>query len=163
MSAAFLLDPVNFRCSVEDGIQLPFDVFSETEEKRVVSELKRVARANSEALIQELSDIKLHGISQLSELNEKTLRDFMLVTETHLPDGSVTRSAVPVQTRVKCWSTLLRAKFPVLSVLAELYLSMHPTSCASERNLSVFGRLYDKLRGKLQLKRAEKMVVSVGE
>jgi hypothetical protein len=35
---------------------------------------------------------------------------------------------------------------------------MHGTSCASERNLSVFGRLYDKFRGRLQLSRAEKVV-----
>jgi hypothetical protein len=35
---------------------------------------------------------------------------------------------------------------------------MHSTSCASERNLSVFGRLYDRLRGILHHIRAEKMV-----
>jgi hypothetical protein len=35
---------------------------------------------------------------------------------------------------------------------------MHSTSCASELNLSVIGRLYDKLRITLHLIRAEKMV-----
>jgi hypothetical protein len=32
------------------------------------------------------------------------------------------------------------------------------TSCASERNLSVFGRLYNEFRSRLQLQRGEKMV-----
>jgi hypothetical protein len=36
-------------------------------------------------------------------------------------------------------------------------MPMHGTSCASERNLSVFGRLYDTFRGRLQLSRAEKI------
>jgi hypothetical protein len=35
---------------------------------------------------------------------------------------------------------------------------MHSTSCASERNLSVFGLLCDKFRRRLQLQRGEKMV-----
>jgi hypothetical protein len=35
---------------------------------------------------------------------------------------------------------------------------MHRTSCASERNLSVFGRQYDRRRGILRPIRAEKMV-----
>jgi hypothetical protein len=37
-------------------------------------------------------------------------------------------------------------------------MGMHAASCASERNLSKFGRLFDKSRGTLALKRAEKMV-----
>jgi hypothetical protein len=39
-----------------------------------------------------------------------------------------------------------------------LLLSSLVTSCASERNLSKFGRLYDKLRGHLSIERADKMV-----
>jgi hAT family C-terminal dimerisation region len=37
-------------------------------------------------------------------------------------------------------------------------LSVHVTSCASDRNLSKFGRLYDKLRGSLKVEKANKMV-----
>jgi hypothetical protein len=48
--------------------------------------------------------------------------------------------------------------YPNLAKVAVHYLSMHATSCASERNLSVFGRLYDKFRGKLKLEKAEKIV-----
>jgi hypothetical protein len=35
---------------------------------------------------------------------------------------------------------------------------MHRASCASERNLSVFGRLYDNFRRRLQLQRGDKIV-----
>jgi hypothetical protein len=42
--------------------------------------------------------------------------------------------------------------------LAMQYLCMHARACAAERNLSHWGRLYDKLRGKLKIVRAEKMV-----
>lgn len=37
-------------------------------------------------------------------------------------------------------------------------MPMHVTSCASERNLSKFGRLYDELRGRLKIETADKMV-----
>jgi hypothetical protein len=35
---------------------------------------------------------------------------------------------------------------------------MHVTSCAAERNLSKFGRLYDKLHSRLKVETADKMV-----
>ena len=38
------------------------------------------------------------------------------------------------------------------------FLSMHVTSCAAERNLSQFGRLYDKLRGQLAITTGDKVV-----
>lgn len=56
------------------------------------------------------------------------------------------------------WLTVLSRRCPALSQVAGRYLAMHATSCAAERNLSVFGRIYDKYRSKLRLERAEKVV-----
>jgi hypothetical protein len=58
---------------------------------------------------------------------------------------------------------MLQDAYPDLCAVAKQYMgiSMHATSCASERNLSKFGRLFDKSCGALNLalKSAEKMVV----
>jgi hypothetical protein len=51
----------------------------------------------------------------------------------------------------KCFSKC----FP--RVVAVKLASMHVTSCASERNLSKFGRLYVKLRGRLRIEAADKI------
>jgi hypothetical protein len=71
-------------------------------------------------------------------------------------DGVVT--VRPVSDRKSVWSSALKKEFPDLAMIAEKLMTMHVTSCASERNLSKFGRLYDKLRGRLLVKKAEKIV-----
>jgi hypothetical protein len=60
--------------------------------------------------------------------------------------------------RLGVWRKLLAKQYPALASVAEQYLSMHATSCAAERNLSAWGRVYDKCRSSLKLSRAEKMV-----
>jgi hypothetical protein len=62
-----------------------------------------------------------------------------------------------VHKRRQLWEKVLVKMYPRLAKVAVQYLSMHATSCATERNLSVFGRLYDKFRG-IQLEKAEKVV-----
>jgi hypothetical protein len=158
MTAAFLLDPINFRMSDTGVIDLPFDALDDGEEDSAISDIERLAGKDSAIVIDELSDVKLSGFVGLSTLNEKVVRECMRVTEEELPDGTVKRTAAPVQKRMKCWLKVLSPNHPVLARVAAVYLLMHSTSCASERNLSVVGRLFDKLRGNLQLTRGEKMV-----
>jgi hAT family C-terminal dimerisation region len=158
MSAAFLLDPVNFRLSHESEIRLPFEALTREEEDAAVADMTRLAGGNSDALECELKNMKLFGITGLSSLNMKVVRECMLISEEIMPDGSSRRSSAPTPNRLMCWTEILQPEFPTLAKVASIYLSMHSTSCAAERNLSVFGRLYDKSRGKLQLKRAEKVV-----
>jgi hypothetical protein len=99
--------------------------------------------------------VGLHG---LSGLNVKIFRECMLVEELALSDGSVKGTSVAVQKRLDCWLEVLSTQQTMLAKVAAVYLSMHSTSCASERNLSAFGRLYDKVRSRLQLKRGEEIV-----
>jgi hypothetical protein len=98
------------------------------------------------------------GQDGLSKLNAKILRECMLVEEHTLPDGSVIRKAAIVQKQLNCWLKVLVAQHPLLAKIAAVYLHMHSLSCASERNLSVFGRLYDKFRSRLQLTPGEMIV-----
>jgi hypothetical protein len=121
-----------------------------------------MAGDESEEVTNKLALLKMNGITVaqrgLSSMNVKILRECMLVEERTLSDGSVKRTSAAVQKRLNCWLKVSSPQQPVLAQVAAVYLSMHRTSCASERNLSVFGRLYVKFRSRLQLKRGEKIV-----
>jgi hAT family C-terminal dimerisation region len=158
ITAAFLLDPINFRMTECGTIDLPFEVLDLDEENEACADIERLADNQSVAVTKELADMKLNGIAGLSDLNLRVVRECMLVTEKDMPGGAVQRTAAPVHKRMKCWEKVLSSEYPQLAKVAAKYLAMHSTSCASERNLSVFGRLFDKLRGKLHLSRGEKMV-----
>jgi hypothetical protein len=71
--------------------------------------------------------------------------------------AEVCTNRAPVHRR-DLWTSAPASVFSDLSVVAVKQMSMHVTSCASERNLIKFGRLYDKLRGRLRIEAADKMV-----
>lgn len=48
--------------------------------------------------------------------------------------------------------------FPELAAVALRSMSVHPTSCAAERNWSIWGRLYTASRNALGAERAKKMI-----
>jgi hypothetical protein len=163
ITAAFLLDPINFRVNANGVVELPFEMLSIGEEDEAIADITRLAGKECERVIQELATLKLDGIKVgppdgLSSLNLKVVKQCMLVTEQDMPDGTIKRSCVPGEKRMNCWLKLLSEQYPVLAEVASVYMSMHSTSCASERNLSVFGRLYDKFRTRLHLQTGEKMV-----
>ena len=62
----------------------------------------------------------------------------------------------------KRWWTQGKATFPLLGQAAERLLSMHTTTCATERNWSTFGRIYVKGRSRLEISKAEKLVFIKG-
>jgi hypothetical protein len=67
----------------------------------------------------------------------------------------------PVAACINFWaSSTAVAAYPKLAAAAQYLLTMHATSCASERNWSVWGRVYTKLRASLVVERAA--VESVG-
>jgi hAT family C-terminal dimerisation region len=159
MTVAFLLDPINFRkCEQTGTVDLPFDALSHEEENEACCEIERLAGNDSAAVVSELATMKLHGIHDLSNLNADILKQCMLVEEKVHTSGSVKRTSAPVHQRMQCWLRMLQPTFPKLSRVAAMVLSMHCTSCASERNLSVFGRLFEKHRSTLQLDRGAKMI-----
>jgi hypothetical protein len=56
------------------------------------------------------------------------------------------------------WWDLHSTHFPLIASAAIKLLSFHATSCASERNWSVWGRLCTKTTNRRVLERAEKLV-----
>jgi hypothetical protein len=48
--------------------------------------------------------------------------------------------------------------YPTLADIAAMYMSVHATACAPERNWSKWGSLYDKKRNALDIQRAKQII-----
>ncbi len=96
--------------------------------------------------------------------------EFSLLQLTNLCDG-MSRQAPQFQkkndngefilgaeAKVMWWQTYGRDLYPQLTQAAVRLLSMHATSCASERNWSLWGSVYTKTRNRLSISRAEKLI-----
>jgi hypothetical protein len=80
-------------------------------------------------------------------------------TEDVPENGAVNKTIAPVHKRRQLWEKIFSKQFRILrKVAVQCFCSMHATSCASERNLSVFGALHDKSCNRLKLERAQKVV-----
>jgi hypothetical protein len=156
LSAAYLLDPVHFQKGDTDVFELAYDSMLQHEQEDATSDIERLGGISA---VRELASIRLHGFAglNLSTLDKLTIQECVGV-QLHETDQGAVHKAAPVHQRRQLWMKVFSRKYPALSRVAAQYLSMHGTSRASERNLSVFGRLYDKSRGRLQLTRAEKMI-----
>ena len=60
--------------------------------------------------------------------------------------------------RRKFWIKKLAGTYPALAFVANRLLRMHASTCASERNWSLWGNLFTKARNRLGLERAEKLI-----
>jgi hypothetical protein len=60
--------------------------------------------------------------------------------------------------RMNFWQRFGKCEIPALSVAAVRLLSCHTTTCATERNWSVWGSLYKKSRSRLAVERAAKLI-----
>jgi hypothetical protein len=153
MLAAYLLDPANFQTHNQGAtFQLPWDAITDDEVSKLCDEVERLG---GEVSLEQLQKVRSHGIrfkNKLDSMNAKRC-----VVASNAGAGEVARIA-GIEDRQDLWASALKNEYPDLAVVAVKLLSMHVTSCASERNLSKFGRLYDKLRGHLSIERADKMV-----
>jgi hypothetical protein len=113
--------------------------------------LKELAGAGNEAAVQaEFTRLKLAPLppdmaADLPELTKRTQKD----------GGGVV--VAPAEMR-RGWWDLHSTHFPLIASAAIKLLSFHATSCASERNWSVWGRLCTKTTNRRVLERAEKLV-----
>jgi hAT family C-terminal dimerisation region len=106
----------------------------------------------------ELQRSRLVGFTGLDKMATAVIKE-CTITHIQTKNGSDAKLVAPsVPQRVGVWRELLAKQCPALAKFAEQYLPMHATSCAAERNLSVWGRVYDKCRGSLKLEKAENMV-----
>jgi hypothetical protein len=153
MIAAYMLDPANFVTS-NRGLtyQLPWDALSDDDIDRFTDEVERLG---GEAALEQLQVIRSQGLAFKNKLDQMNAKKCVAVMCAGA--GEVAAIRGPVHRR-DLWTSALASTFPQLSIVAIKLMSMHVTSCASERNLSKFGRLYDKLRGRLRIETADKMV-----
>lgn len=152
MAAAYLVDPINFVVSsIKKTIDLPFDSMEVQELDDALNEIARIG--GSQAANTELNVMRVHGLS-IDHNALEIIADCASWSKNNPGEPTIPSLAV----RQNIWKRILAAHFPEAAKVAVQLLSMHTSSCAAERNLSTWGRLYDKYRGHLHISRAEKMV-----
>jgi hypothetical protein len=155
MSAAFLLDPLNFEEVKPGECYLPF---TQVKVQKVDDAIEDIHRLGGDQRVLELQRSRLSGFTGLDRMASAVIKEctFEYIQEASNDD---TCTRVPsVTQRLGVWRKPPAKPYPALASVAEQYLSMHATSCAAERNLSVWGRAYDKCRSSLKLSRADKMI-----
>ncbi|EFJ40370.1 hypothetical protein VOLCADRAFT_108178 [Volvox carteri f. nagariensis] len=60
--------------------------------------------------------------------------------------------------RLKFWTVHMADSYPALAFVANRVLRMHATTCASERNWSLWGNLFHKAHNRLGQMRAMKLI-----
>lgn len=151
MAGAYMLDPINFE--VENGeLMLPFNRMTAQEIDDATNDIERLG---GQPAIVEMQQTRYSGINGLDNLAKKCLLDCTCDRAGSSGEGTYVPS---VQVRRGIWLRILSVQYPALAGVACKYLSMHASSCASERTLSVFGRIYNKTMARLHLDKAEKMV-----
>lgn len=96
------------------------------------------------------------GTYRLAALS-KNLADFM-PSVTPQVDGEGKRTLPAMELRRTFWENHASKEFPLLAKAATRLLSMHVTTCSSERNWSIWGKVYTKDRNRLGLSLGEKIV-----
>lgn len=145
-AAAYFLDPVHFVRGDRNTLRLPTSKLSPTECQDALAD---VLRMGGETAQKQVLDLATQGFVARDVFEQAIVDRVVPLGGDVCCAGSTERKAL--------WD-VLGVQFPELKTVAIKYLSQHTSSCASERNLSKFGRLFDKCRGALKLKKAEKMV-----
>jgi hypothetical protein len=155
MPTAWVLDPIYWELDGGEWF-LPFSKLKQFEFEAVKKCLVQLGGVENEAaILQELTELKLGA------LDPELCDDLPVLTKrTTLESGKVTIAAARM--RRGWWQTCGRAKFPHISKTAVRLLSCHVTACSSERNWSLWGRVYPKCRSRLALERGGKLVYIAG-
>jgi hypothetical protein len=96
----------------------------------------------------ELSQLKLRGVrGGLAEM----LEDSICVARE---EGKL----APLIDRISWWEAAADDGYPLVAKAAVKLLSCHATSCASERNWSLWGNVFTKARTNLALERGKKLI-----
>jgi hypothetical protein len=152
--AAHLLDPANaVRSSITGDWNLCFTKFMGSAEMRVRKEALQTT-------ILRLTKDPVAAKRELILLQSDPLPDFMVqALELMTTGGEGEPVAAPsTQRRINFWANMGAGAFPEVAEAAVRLLSMHATSCASERNWSLWGSLCTAARNRLAIERANKLI-----
>ena len=152
-SASLVLDPL-FAEPDADGVggwHMPFGELTGSQYQDAKSCIVRlVGQEHEKAVLAELTRLRLGDLPD-------SMAEALDYITTRSEDS---KQVVSIESRKKWWN--LDKAFPLLSRAAERLLSMHATTCATERNWSTFGRVYVKGRSRLAIGKAEKLVFIKG-
>ena len=151
--AAWLVDPINaVKASCGGGWRLPFRELSPDEANLVRELFQKMCPGEEELVGEEFAALQISILPK-----EMAATCGFLTKKTKNEDTGRTQIA-PVSSRQLFWTELGQRHFPTLSKICHRLLSMHATSCAAERNWSLWGQIYTKARNRLQIQRAEKLI-----
>ena len=106
--------------------------------------------------MREWEQLLLHGVPK--EFNA-SMELATARTTKHDKNGKVESVQLAgLDTRLRIWRKMLGQRYPALADVAKRILRMHATTCASERNWSLWGNLFTKARNRLGKERAEKLI-----
>jgi hAT family C-terminal dimerisation region len=158
---AYVLDPINFTTSSSHSTDGSWSTpqLTQQEEQTALKLLYRLLDANTTAaqkvISTEWSSFKLAGIAK------KQAADLDYLTDKEQQGAKVIIK--PIQQRLNWWGGQEQNKaWPKLAIAARRLLPRHVTSCAAERNWSKWGLLYTKLRNRMSLERASKLIFIAG-
>jgi len=161
-AAAYVSDPVHF-IKAPGGWMLPFSMLASCEvqqadgkEYNLMQDAKEsfVRLAGGEgvrdAVLKEIGQLRVSGVPPMHADVCEALSE-----RKQLEDGRVVLQ--PAAQRRQFWLMHMYTQFPHLAAAAGRLLSAHVTSCATERNWSLFGNIFTKTKNRLALERAKKL------
>ena len=160
---AYVLDPIHFRPSSSSrgnnhDWSTPAADLTASQEKRAKQVLYRLCGTSSDtekkAIQREWSEFNL------GPLPDELTADLPFLTERQKEGKRVVIK--PMRQRLGWWNNPAHKRFPRLARGARRLLPRHVTSCAAERNWSQWGLLFSKLRNRMALDRAAKLIFIAG-
>jgi hypothetical protein len=132
-----MLDPVNFEQMDDGSFMLPKDSLTASDRSDSISDVLRVAE---ELGTDQLIDLCTSGVRVRDEFEQALLKQCTARETEVLQNGKEVIKFPSVATRRKLWANaMLEGMYPELSVAANMYLSVHASSCANFSHLQVRG------------------------
>lgn len=151
--AAYVVDPINFKHTPgPDGGRWTAPKLSESEVSKALDVFYRLSECRTE---QQKQQLKREFASCRLSIPTR-LADFMPALTISKQGDAM--SVPSVQLRREFLREHAADTFPLLAKSADKLIGMHVTTCASERNWSVWGKVYTKDRNRLSLSLGEKIV-----
>jgi hypothetical protein len=162
---SFAFDPFNFKRDSNDDSKwlTPTSTFTMAEDKRAKTLMVRLLggsklegkekQALSDAVASEWSKFRNRA------LEGELASDLLYHIEKKLVGGKVV--ITPLVERVRWWDKGAEI-YPKCAIVARMVLPRQVTTCAAERNWSTWGLVFTKLRNRLALDRAGKLIFIAG-
>jgi hypothetical protein len=150
ITAAYIFDPASWEQEKSGAWSAPVASLEEDEVDAARDLTERICDS-MESVDSEWSKLQLYTIP-----SKMTKSHNYLCRRVVKSNGKVEISIV--DERMNFEQRFGKCEFPALSVAAVRLLSCHTTTCAIERNWSVWGSLYKKSRSRLAVKRAAKLI-----